>query len=173
MATKQSTYKLSEAFSLIAQAIKGIEMDYTKGSIRKAIIMLAIPMILEMCMESVFALVDLFFVGHLPSARHTIQTVSLTESVLSIIYSVAIGMSMAATAMVARRVGEKNKDEAAHSAMQAIWLAIAITIIISAAGIVFAPDILRLMGAEPETIAMGSTYTRIDMGGSVVIMMLF
>jgi len=171
--TKQTTYKLSGVFSLIGQAIKGIEMDYTKGSLRKAIIMLAIPMILEMCMESVFALVDLFFVGHLPGARHTIQTVSLTESVLSIIYSVAIGMSMAATAMVARRVGEKNKDEAAHSAMQAIWLAIAITVVISVTGIVFAPDILRLMGAEPETIAMGSTYTRIDMGGSVVIMMLF
>lgn len=173
MTLKQSTYKLSGAFSLIAQAIKGIEMDYTKGSIRKAIFMLAIPMILEMCMESVFALVDLFFVGHLPGARHTIQTVSLTESVLSIIYSVAIGMSMAATAIVARRVGEKNKDEAAHSAMQAIWLALAVTIVISVTGIVFAPDILQLMGAEPETIAMGSTYTRIDMGGSVVIMMLF
>ncbi len=170
---KQTTYKLSGIFSLIGQSIKGAHMDYTKGSLRKAILMLAIPMILEMCMESVFALVDLFFVGHLPGARHTIQTVSLTESVLSIIYSIAIGISMAATAMVARRVGEKNKDEAAHSAMQAIWLAIGITIIISVTGFVFAPDILRLMGAEPETIAMGTTYTRIDMGASVVIMMLF
>lgn len=148
-------------------------MDYTQGNLRKAILMLAIPMILEMCMESVFALVDLFFVGHLPNSRHTIQTVSLTESVLSIIYSIAIGISMAATAIVARRVGEKNKDEAAHSAMQAIWLATGITIIISVTGFVFAPDILRLMGAEPETIAMGSTYAKIDFGGSIVIMMLF
>jgi len=121
MTTKQSTYKRSGAISLVVQAIKGIDMDYTKGSLRKAIFMLAIPMILEMSMESVFALVDLFFVGHLPNAEHTVQTVGLTESVLSIIYSIAFGVSMAATAVVARRVGEKNKDEAAHSAVQSIW----------------------------------------------------
>lgn len=158
---------------MIGEAIKGSRMDYTKGSIRKAVIMLAIPMILEMCMESVFALVDLFFVGHLPNAQHTVQTVSLTESVLAIIYSIAIGISMAATAIVARRVGEKNKDEAAHSAMQSIWVAIGITVVISITGFVLAPNILHAMGAEPETIAIGSTYTRIDIGGSVVIMMLF
>src|SRR6516162_7971920 len=151
--TKQSTYKLSGIFSIVVQSIRGIQMDYTKGSLRKAIIMLAIPMILEMCMESVFALVDLFFVGHLPNAAHTLQTVALTESVLSIIYSVAIGISMAATAMVARRVGEKNKDEAAHSAVQSIWLAIAITAFVSITGFVFAADILRFMGADNETIA--------------------
>ncbi|MEP6682862.1 MAG: MATE family efflux transporter, partial [Parafilimonas sp.] len=173
MESKQSTYKRGGAFSLIVQAIKGVEMDYTKGSIRKAIMMLAIPMILEMCMESVFALVDLFFVGHLPNAEHTVQTVGLTESVLSIIYSIAFGVSMSATAIVARRVGEKNKDEAAHSAMQSIWLSLAITIIISVAGIVFAPNILHAMGADAQTIAIGSTYTRIDIGGSIVIMMLF
>ena len=170
---KQSTYKLSGAFSLIVQAIKGIEMDYTKGSIRKAIIMLAIPMILEMSMESVFALVDLFFVGHLPNAEHTLQSVSLTESVLSIVYSIAFGLSMAATAVVARRVGEKNKDEAAHSAVQSIWLSLAIVVVISITGFLLAPNILKAMGAEPETIAIGSTYTKIMMGGSVVIMMLF
>jgi len=170
---KQSTYKLNGIFALIGNAIRGVEMDYTQGSLRKAIIMLAIPMILEMCMESVFALVDLFFVGHLPNAQHTVQAVSLTESVLSIIYSVAIGISMAATAIVARRIGEKNKDEAAHSAVQSIWLALAITIIVSVAGFVFAADILQLMGAEPDTVATGVTYTRIMMGGSVVIMMLF
>ncbi len=170
---KQSAYKQSGAFSLIMQAIKGIEMDYTKGSLRKAIFMLAIPMILEMCMESVFALVDLFFVGHLPNAQHTVQTVGLTESVLSIIYSIAFGVSMAATAVVARRVGEKNKEEAAHSAVQAIWLALVITVVISITGIVFAPEILKAMSADVETIAIGSTYARIDIGGSIVIMMLF
>ena len=148
-------------------------MDYTKGNLRKAIIILAIPMILEMSMESVFALVDLFFVGHLPNSTHTIQTVSLTESVLSIIYSIAFGISMAATAIVARRVGEKNKDEAAHSAMQTIWLAIFVSIIISVLGYVFAADILRVLGAEQETITMGSTYTKIMMLSSIVIMMLF
>lgn len=173
MTTNQTTYRRKNIFSLFVQSVKGIEMDYTKGSIRKAIVVLAIPMILEMIMESVFALVDLFFVGHLPNAEHTVQTVGLTESVLSIIYSVAIGMSMAATAIVARRVGEKNYDEAAHSAAQSIWLALIVTVIISAAGIVFAPDILRLMGADETTVSMGSTYTRIDIGGSIVIMMLF
>lgn len=173
MRTEQSTYKRRNTLSLVVQAIKGIEMDYTKGSLRKAIIMLAIPMILEMCMESVFALVDLFFVGHLPNAEHTVQTVGLTESVLSIIYSVAFGLSMSATAIVARRVGEKNKDEAAHSAVQSIWLALAITIVISAIGIILAPNILQAMGADANTVAIGSTYTRIDIGGSIVIMMLF
>ena len=173
MTTKQSTYKRKDIFSLIVQSIKGIDMDYTKGSLRKAIVLLAVPMILEMCMESVFALVDLFFVGHLPNAEHTVQTVGLTESVLSIIYSIAFGVSMSATAVVARRIGEKNKDEAAHSAVQAIWLSLAITIVISAIGIILAPNILHAMGADANTIAIGSTYTRIDIGGSIVIMMLF
>jgi putative MATE family efflux protein len=171
--SKQSTYTISSIFSLVRQAIKGAEMDYTQGSIRKAVFMLAIPMILEMFMESVFAIVDLFFVGHLPNSAHTVQTVGLTESVLTIIYSLAIGISMAATAVVARRVGEKNKDEAAHAAMQAIWLAIAITLVISAVGFIFAPNILRAMGAEAQTVEMGTTYARIMMGGSMVIMMLF
>src|SRR5678815_363514 len=117
-------------------------MDYTQGSLRKAIIMLAIPMILEMSMESVFALVDLFFVGHLPDAEHTLQSVSLTESVLSIIYSIAFGLGMGATAIVARRIGEKNPEEAAHSAVQSLWLAITIAILLSILGVVFADDIL-------------------------------
>jgi Na+-driven multidrug efflux pump len=96
--SKQSTYTISGIFSFIRQAIKGMEMDYTQGSIRKAVFMLAIPMILEMFMESIFAIVDLFFVGHLPNSEHTVQTVGLTESVLTIVYSLAIGISMAATA---------------------------------------------------------------------------
>jgi len=171
--SKQSTYTISGIFSFIRQAIKGMEMDYTQGSIRKAVFMLAIPMILEMFMESIFAIVDLFFVGHLPNSEHTVQTVGLTESVLTIVYSLAIGISMAATAVVSRRIGEKNKDEAAHSAMQAIWVAIAITVAISIIGFAFAPNILHAMGAEPQTIEMGTTYARIDMGGSMVIMMLF
>src|SRR5947209_12514881 len=150
--SKQSTYKLKGAVSLVVSSIKGIEMDYTKGNLRKAIIMLAIPMILEMSMESVFALVDLFFVGHLPNSTHTIQTVSLTESVLSIIYSIAFGISMAATAIVARRVGEKNKDGAAHAAMQTIWLAIIVAIVIGVTGFAFAADMLRVLGAEQQTI---------------------
>ena len=170
----QQTYTAKSIFSFIKQALKGDEqMDYTTGSIRKAVFMLAIPMILEMSMESVFALVDLFFVGHLNNSQHTLQTVSLTESVLSIIYSLAIGISMAATAVVARRIGEKNPEAAATAGVQAIWLALGLTAVISIAGFVYAEDILRIMGAENETISIGVTYTRIMMGGSLVIMLLF
>jgi putative MATE family efflux protein len=171
--SKQSTYKLSGAVSLIVRSIKGIEMDYTKGNLRTAIIMLAIPMILEMSMESVFALVDLFFVGHLPDAEHTLQSVSLTESLLAIIYSLAFGLGMGATAIVARRVGEKNTNEAAHSAVQSLWLAITIAIILSILGFVFAADLLRVMGADEKTVIMGTNYARIDMGGSIIIILLF
>jgi putative MATE family efflux protein len=170
---KQLTYRSKGFFSLVGNAIRGTEMDYTQGSLRKAIIMLAIPMILEMSMESVFALVDLFFVGHLPDAEHTLQSVSLTESVLSIIYSVAFGVSMAATALVARRVGEKNPDEAAHSAVQSLWLAIIIAITLSILGVVFADDILHAMGADKKTVEIGTTFARIDIGGSIIIMLLF
>lgn len=170
---KRLTYKSKGFLALAGNAIRGIEMDYTQGSLRKAIFMLAIPMILEMSMESVFALVDLFFVGHLPDAEHTLQSVSLTESVLSIIYSVAFGLSMAATAVVSRRVGEKNADEAAHSAVQSLWLAGFIAVILSVLGIVFAGDILRAMGADEKTVAMGTTFARIDMGSALIIMLLF
>lgn len=169
----EQTYTARNIFSFIKEALRGAHMDYTSGSIRKAVFMLAIPMILEMSMESVFALVDLFFVGHLHNSQHTLQTVSLTESVLSIIYAVAIGISMAATAVVARRIGEKNPDAAATAGVQAIWLSFGITAVISIAGFVFAADILRLMGAEEETIQIGVNYTRIMMGGSLVIMLLF
>jgi putative MATE family efflux protein len=165
--------KLSKIFSFIGRAIKGAEMDYTSVSIRTAVFMLAIPMILEMLMESVFALVDLFFVGHLPHSENTLQTVALTESVLSIVYSIAIGLSMAATAVVARRIGEKNPGAAARAGMQAIWISLLFTILMSVSGFVFAPDILRLMGADAQTVLMGTSYTRLMFGGSIVIMLLF
>lgn len=167
------TNKLFSFFSLLKQAIRGDQQDYTTGSIRKAVFMLAIPMILEMMLESVFAVVDLYFVGHLPNSSQAIQTVGLTESVITIIYSLAIGISMAATALVARRIGEKNPEGAATAAMQVIILSIGVTVLISIPGFVFADDILRLMGAEKDTIAMGTEYTRIMMGGSLVIMLLF
>src|SRR3569833_70538 len=118
--------KLSRTFSLIKQALKGGNHDFTKGSIRRAVLLLAIPMMLEMVMESVFAIVDLFFVGHLPNSSYAVQTVGLTESVLTIIYSLAIGLSMAATAVVARRMGEQNPVEAAKAGMQTISIALII-----------------------------------------------
>jgi putative MATE family efflux protein len=148
-------------------------MDYTKGSIRKAVMMLAVPMILEMSMESVFALVDLYFVSHLPQSDKAQQVVGLTESVITIIYSIAIGISMAATALVARRIGEKNPEAAARAGAQTTTLSVLVTVILSIAGFVFAKDILRVMGASEETIEYGVNYTRILTGGSMVIMLLF
>jgi len=165
--------RAANAFDFIIRAIRGEEMDYTKGSLRKAVFMLAIPMMIEMIMESVFALVDLYFVGHLEDSSHAIQTVGLTESVLTIIYSLAMGMSMAATATVARRVGEKNPDAAGHAAMQSLVIALSISTLISIAGFIFATDILRLMGASAETAEKGTTFVRIMMGGSLVIVLLF
>ncbi len=167
------TNKASYYLSLLKQAIRGEEMDYTTGSIRKAVIMLAIPMVLEMIMESVFALVDLYFVGHLPQSDKAQQVVGLAESVITIIYSIAIGISMAATALVARRIGEKDPEEAAKAGAQTTTLSIIITVVLSIAGFIFAKDILRLMGASAETVEYGANYTRILTGGSIVIMLLF
>jgi putative MATE family efflux protein len=167
----QSTTTISRVYTLIVSALKGDQQDYTQGSLRKAILLLSIPMILEMAMESVFALVDLFFVSKL--GKHAVSTVGLTESVLTIIYSIAVGMSMAATAIVARRIGEKNPEGAARAAMQALLVAIVTILVISAFGMIYARDILRLMGAEDMTLQMGVHYTRTMMGSSVVIMLLF
>ena len=163
--------KFVRALHLFGGALKGEEQDYTTGSLRKAIFLLAIPMIIEMGMESVFAIVDLFFVSKL--GEHAISTVGLTESVITIIYSIAVGVSMAATATVARRIGEKDKEGAATAAMQSIWVGIAVIIVLSIIGVVFAEDILRLMGAQKETIQIGVPYTRIMMGSSIIIMLLF
>jgi putative MATE family efflux protein len=163
--------KLKQYFKIVSDAIQGIEHDYTKGNIQKAIVLLAIPMILELSLESVFALVDMFFVGKL--GKNAIATVGLTESVVTIIYSVAIGLSTAATAIIARRIGEKNKDAASHAAMQSLLVAMICTLILSTIGVVFAAQILQLMGASPEVIRDGTLFTQIMLGGSVVIILLF
>jgi putative MATE family efflux protein len=159
--------------AFIKKALSGEEADYTKGSIRSAVLLLAIPMMLEMAMESVFALVDLYFVGHLKESGYAIQTVGLTESVLSVMYSIAIGMSMAATAMVARRIGEKNPEQASRSAAQVLLVSFMVTFILSVVGVIYAEEILVLMGSKPEAAAYGKDFTRIMMGSSVVIMLLF
>ncbi len=171
--TTNNTRGFSGYIKLIKQSLNGEEADYTTGSIRKAVILLAIPMMLEMAMESVFALVDLYFVGHLEESAYAIQAVGLTESVLTIIYSIAIGMSMAATAMVARRVGEKNPEQAAHSAGQVLMISSTIAIVLSIAGMIFAKDILLMLGASEEGATYGETFTRIMMGSSVIVMLLF
>jgi putative MATE family efflux protein len=173
----KSSMRLSDQivsfFSVLKQALSGREVDLTSISIKKAIVLLAIPMMLEMAMESVFALVDLYFVGHLENSRIAIQTVGLTESVLTVIYSLAIGLSMAATAVVARRIGEKNPAAAAKAGMQTIVIAFVINVAISIAGFIHARDILVLMGASTETADHGTDFVRIMMSGSIIIVMLF
>jgi putative MATE family efflux protein len=171
MSQTTTTNRLSYFFSLVKQSLRGDEHDYTKGSIRSAIVLLAIPMILELSLESVFAVVDIFFVSKLGS--NATQTVGLTESVITIVYSLAIGLSTAATAMVARRVGEKDPAAASHAGMQALIMSLIATVFISALGLIFAPDILRIMGATPEVVKEGAIFTRIMLGGSVVIILLF
>jgi putative MATE family efflux protein len=170
-ASPQERKGVSAFFLLLRQSLSSHQQDFTSGSIRRAVFLLSVPMMLEMCMESVFAVVDIFFVGRI--GKEAVATVGLTESVLAIVYSVAIGLSMAATAVVARRVGEKNPEEASHSAAQAILISLGLTLVISLAGALLAPQILRVMGASPETAITGASYTRIIFGGSVVIMMLF
>lgn len=170
--TTYTNYKsIGGIFSFIKLALSGKQQDFTTGSIRRSVFLLAIPMILEMCMESVFAIVDIFFVGKLGS--NATAAVGLTESVLALVYSVAIGLSMAATAMVARRVGEKNYDGAGRAGAQAIMLALTVTLLISIAGILFPKNILRLMGATEDIVQYGFGYTRIMLAGNVVIMLLF
>lgn len=165
--------KLSLFISAIKFALQGKEFDYTSGSIRRSVILLAIPMMLEMCMESVFALVDLYFVGHLHNSSEAVQIVGLTESILTIIYSLAIGISMAATAVVARRIGENNPAAAAEAGMQCILVAFMINVFISIAGLIYADDILQLMGASKQVAANGRPFMRIMLGSSIIIMLLF
>lgn len=166
------TNKSKKGFwTYLKESLNSEHQDFTTGSIRKAIFMLAIPMMLEMGMESVFAVVDIFFVSKLgPNAT---ATVGLTESFITIIYSIAIGLSMAATAVVARRVGEKNPEGAARAGAQALMICIALSIVLGIAGFFLAEKILEMMGASAEVIAMGKTYTRIMLTGNVVIMLLF
>ncbi len=145
--------------------------DFTTGPIGRAITLLAIPMVLEMMMESLFAVVDVFWVAHLgPDA---VATVGFTESLLTLLYSVALGLSIATTATVARRIGEKNREAAGEVAAQAMVLGFGIAIVLGVAGAIFAPDLLRIMGASPSVIASGTGYTRAIYGGSGTVLLLF
>lgn len=171
--TNQSikTSRFSDYLRIIQSALKGDEYDFTTINLRKAVILLAIPMMLELVLESVFAVVDIYFVNKL--GVHATSVVGLTESVIAIVYSVGIGLSAAATATVARRVGEKNNEAAAHAGAQAILLAIITSLFLGIPGSIYAGDILRLMGAEPAAIEEGIVYARLMFGGNVVIILLF
>ena len=152
-------------------SLNGEQRDYTQGNLSKAIILLAIPMILEFGLESVFAVVDMFFVSHL--GRHAIVTVGLTESVISLVYSIAIGLSTAATAVVARRIGEKNPDGAAHAGAQSLIIGLGATVVISVLGLLFAGNILSLMGGDARVVQEGAIFTKIMFASSFAIMLLF
>ena len=171
MNAENNPTKRSTVLGIIKQSLSGEELDYTQGSIRKAVFLLAIPMILELSLESVFAVVDMFFVSKL--GENAIATVGLTESVITIIYSIAIGLSTATTAVVARRIGEKNPEAAAHAGAQSLIVASIVTLILSIPGMIYASDVLRWMGASDEVVKDGSIFTRIMLGGSMAIILLF
>ncbi len=158
-------------WSAIRESLRGSHRDYTTGPIGRAIIMLAIPMVLEMCMESIFAVVDIKWVSYLgPDAM---ATVGLTESLMTLVYTLAIGLSIGATATVARRIGEQNRDGAARAAVQAIVLALIVSAIIALIGAPLAPKLLSLMGASPSVVARGAGFTRVMLAGNATVVMLF
>ncbi len=162
---KQSIWKQ------VKDAIQGTDADYTQIDLKKAIFLLAVPMILELVMESTFAVVDIYFVGQLGSSA--VATVGLTETYLFLLYSVAMGLSMAVTAIISRRVGEKNKAAAGRSAVQSLFLSLMISLPFTIAGIFFAKDLLALMGGDAWSLEHGYRYTQWMLGGNAVIVLLF
>ncbi|MBA3712503.1 MAG: MATE family efflux transporter [Pyrinomonadaceae bacterium] len=160
-------------WATIRQAVSGsqVHYDYTQGSIGRAIFLLSVPMVLEMVMESLFAVADVFYVAKL--GADAVATVGLTESLLTLIYTVAMGLGIGATATVARRVGEGDREGAAHAAVQAVTLGVIVAALIGGAGVLLAPRLLLLMGASPGVVENGANYTRVMLGGNVAIMMLF
>lgn len=163
--------KLSNIWNNIKEAIAGTDQDFTKGSLPRAIFLLSVPMVLEMIMESVFAVVDIFYVSKL--GADAVATVGITEAVMTLVYAIGFGLAMATTAMVSRRIGEHKPKEAATTAFQAIITGICISLLIAIPGYIFAEDILRLMGASHHMVNNLSGYTSIMLGGNVVIMLLF
>ena len=153
------------------EALRGSHQDYTAGSLNRAILLLAIPMVLEMALESLFAVVDVFWVGRL--GVDAVTTVGITESMLALVFAVGIGLALSTTAMVARRIGEKDPEDAAISAVQAIILGLAVSVAMGVPLGIFAPHLLRAMGAPPSVVATGSGYARIALGGCGAIVMLF
>ena len=158
-------------WSAVKESVRGSHRNYTTGPIGRAILLLAIPMVLEMIMESVFAVVDIFWVSHL--GTDAAATVGLTESLLTLIYALAIGLSIGAMAMVARRIGEQNPDGAARVAVQAIALALIVSIVLGAAGAPFASKLMKLMGGSPWVVEHGSAFTRIMLAGNATVVLLY
>jgi len=155
----------------LREAVRGSHQDFTAGNLNRAILLLAVPMVLEMVLESLFAVVDVFWVARL--GANAIATVGLTESLLTLVFSIAMGLSLSTTAMVARRIGEKDRQGAAVAGLQAILLGLTVSVCVGVPCLIFAPHLLRLMGASEPLVAIGSTYARIALGGSGVVLMLF
>ena len=164
---KSFKYFLSNVF----EAVSGTEQDFTEGRLSRAILLLSIPAVLEMIMESVFVIADIFFVSKL--GADSVATVGITESLVTIIYAISIGLGTATTSMVSRRIGEKNPDAASRAAFQAILTGLVVSTVIAIPGAIFAEKLLGLMGASEPIIENMSGYTKIMLGGNVVIMMLF
>jgi putative MATE family efflux protein len=170
MATAVTTRESTSFWASLREALRGSHQDYTTGSITQAIFLLAVPMFLEMFMESLFAIVDVFWVARL--GADSIATVGLVEAMLTIVYATGMGLGLSATAMVARRVGEKDGEGAAVAGVQAIALGLGASLVMGAAGLFFAPHLLRLMGASPAILAVGTRYARITLGGCCVVVLL-
>ena len=167
----RSTSRLWGWFGTIREAVRGSSLDFTTAPIGRAIVMLAVPMILEMVMESIFAVADVFWVAHL--GADAVATVGLTESMLTLVYTVAMGVGIGAMALVARRIGERDPDGAARAAVHAIALGGLISLAIGAIGARYASDLLAVMGASPAVVASGSMFTRIMLGGNTTVVLLF
>src|ERR1700756_63348 len=161
----------SSLWASLVEAVRGSHRDYTAGSLNRAILLLAVPMVLEMVLESLFAVVDVFWVGRL--GANAVATVGLTESMLSLVFAVGMGLSLSTTAMVARRIGEKDREGAAVAAVQAIALGIMVSLAIGVPCGLLAPRLLRVMGASAEIVSVGTGYTRICLGGVGAVLMLF
>ena len=159
------------AWSTLREAVRGSHQDYTQAPIGRAVVLLAVPMVLEMLMESVFMVVDIFFVGRLGAAA--VATVGITESLMTVIYAAAIGLSIGAAATVARRTGEKDPQAAATAAVQAIAIGLVVSALIGVLGALYAPQLLRVMGASEEVLATGSTFARVMLGASGTVLLLF
>jgi putative MATE family efflux protein len=155
----------------IREALRGSHQDYTTGSLNRSILLLAIPMVLEMVLESLFAVVDVFWVSRL--GADAVAAVGVTESVFTLVFGVSLGLGLSTTAMVARRIGEKNAEGAAIAAVQSIVLGLIASVLMGLPGLIFAPQVLRIMGATPAIVASGAGYTRIALGGSGVVLLLF
>ena len=170
-AAHPETLEAHSFWSTVREALRGSRQNYTEGPVGRSILLLAVPMVLEVVLESVFAVTDVFFVSRL--GENAIAAVGLTESMMAIVYTLAVGLTIGATATVARRIGEQNPDGAARAAVQCLVLGVFVSIVLAIAGVTFAPTLLGLLGAPPEVVAVGSGFTRVMLGGNASVVMLF